>query len=198
MKRLLAALVVLLLVCGLVFFFFLGGRYLVVNNFQKSDAIVVLAGDSADSRYFRGMELLRAGHGKHLLLDATTAVTYGHSYADLAADMVARTAGPYAAQVSVCPINGDSTKQEAIEVGACLKALRTPVQSAIVATDDYHTRRALSIFRDRLPQYRWTAAAARNRYLYGQPWWKDREWAKTYLLEWQKLIWWELIDRWRK
>ena len=197
MKRLLLVIVVLLLVCGLVFFFFLGGRYLVVNNFQKSDAIVVLAGDSADSRYYRGMELLRAGYGNHLLLDATTAVTYGHSYADLAADMVARTAGPYAAEVSVCPVNGDSTKQEATEVNACLKALQPPPHSIIVATDDYHTRRALSIFRNRLPQYHVTAAPAQNSFLYGQPWWKHREWAKTYLLEWQKLIWWELFDRWR-
>lgn len=196
MKRLLTAFVILVLACGF-FFFFLGDRYLVVNNFQKSDAIVVLAGDSVDSRYYRGMELLRAGYGKHLLLDATTAVTYGHSYAALAADMVARTAGPYAAEVSVCPVNGDSTKQEALEVNACLKALPIPVHSVIVATDDYHTRRALSIFRNRLPQYHWTAAAARNDFIYGLPWWKDREWAKTYLLEWQKLIWWELIDRWR-
>ncbi|HLI63924.1 MAG TPA: ElyC/SanA/YdcF family protein, partial [Terriglobales bacterium] len=148
-------------------------------------------------RYSRGMELLRDGYGKHLLLDATTAITYGHSYADLAADMVARTAGPFADEVSVCPIDGDSTKQEAIMAKTCLKALQPPPHSVILATDDYHTRRALSIFSDRLPQYRWTAAAAQNRFLYGQPWWKHREWAKTYLLEWQKLLWWELFDRWR-
>ena len=39
---------------------------------------------------------------------------------------------------------------------------------------------------------------ARNDFLFGLPWWKDREWAKTYLTEVQKLLWWELWDRWRK
>src|SRR5580658_5565448 len=114
MKRVLFRSVVLILICAL--FFFQAGSYLVVNHPEKSDAIVVLGGDAADNRYWRGMELLRSGYGQHLLLDANTGVTYGHSYADLAADFVARTAGPNAAQVSVCPITGDSTKDEAVQV----------------------------------------------------------------------------------
>ena len=79
---------------------------------------------------------------------------------------------------------------------ACLQTLQPPPHSVIIVTDDYHTRRALSIFSNRLPQYHWTAAAADKSYLFGMPWWKHREWAKTYLTEWQKLIWWELVDRW--
>jgi uncharacterized SAM-binding protein YcdF (DUF218 family) len=196
MKRLLVVLVLLLLICAV--FFVQGGNYLVVNNLRKSDAIVVLAGDEADDRYYRGLQLMRQGYGRHMLLDATTAVTYGHSYTDLAADLVARTAGPDASRIFVCPIDADSTKEESTQVGACLKTLQPPPHSVLVVTDDYHTRRALSIFHNRLPQYQWTAAAAQNSYLYGTPWWKNREWAKTYLTEWQKLIWWQLFDRWRK
>ncbi len=196
MKRLLVVLVVLILICAL--FFFQAGSFLVVNNPEKSDAIVVLAGDAADNRYWRGMELLRSGYGQHLLLDATTGITYGHSYAELAADFAARTAGANASQVSVCPITGDSTKEEAAQIGDCLQRLQPPPHSVIVATDDYHTRRALSILRTRLPQYQWSAAAAKNGFLFGQPWWSNREWAKTYLTEWQKLIFWQLFDRWRK
>ena len=196
MKRLFLVLLALILICALVFF--QPGGYLVVNNPEKSDAIVVLAGSEADNRYWRGMELLRSGYAQNLVLDATTGVAYGHSYPDLAADLVARCAGQNASQVSVCPINGDSTKEEADEVNACFQHLQPPPRSVIVATDDYHTRRALSIFRNRLPQYHWSAAAAKNDFYFGQPWWKNREWAKTYLTEWQKLIWWELFDRWRK
>jgi uncharacterized SAM-binding protein YcdF (DUF218 family) len=196
MKRLLAVLIlVFVLICA--FIFLQPGGFLIVNQPEKSDAIVVLAGSQADNRYWRGMELLRSGYGQHLVVDATTGVAYGHSYPDLAADLVARTAGKDARQVSVCTIEGDSTKEEADQVGACLQRLQPPPQSVILTTDDYHTRRALSIFRARLPQYQWSAASARNDFLFGQPWWKSREWAKTYLTEWQKLIWWELFDRWR-
>ncbi len=196
MRRLFLILGVLIAAAAL--FFFLAGGYLIVNNAQKSDALVVLAGGQGDTRYGHGMELLRAGYGQYLILDATTGMVYGHSLDDLAADFVHRTAGQNAAQVSVCAIDGDSTNYETIRVNQCLQSLRPAPHSVILVTDDYHTRRALAIFRDRLPQYQWTAAAARNDFLFGLPWWKNREWAKTYLLEWQKLLWWELFDRWRK
>jgi len=173
------------------------GDQLIVSNAEKSDAMVVLAGSQADSRYWRGLELLRAGYGQHLVVDAVAGETYGHSMIDLARAFIARTAGADASRVSVCPIEGDSTKDEASQAQACLQNLRPPPHSVVVITDDYHTRRALSIFRNRLPQYRWTAAAAKNNSLFGLPWWKRREWAKTYLTESQKLIWWELFDRWR-
>lgn len=196
MRILVGLLIIVLLVCA--FIFLQPGGFLVVNNPQKSDVVVVLGGESVDDRYWKGMELLRAGYAQHLVLDATTGVTYGQSLVDLARNFVAHTAGGNAPQVSVCPIEGDSTKQESREVASCFRQLSTPVHSAIIATDDYHTRRALSIFQTELPQYRWTVAAAHNDYIFGLPWWKHREWAKTYLLEWQKLIWWEAVDRWRK
>jgi len=196
MRRFFLIVFVIVVVAGAVLFFQPGG-YLVIDNPEKSDAIIVLGGDQADARYFRALELLRAGYGQHLIVDATTGVTYGHSYADLAADFVVHTAGLNLPQVSVCPIPADSTKAEAPLVNECLQRLQPPPRSIVVVTDDYHTRRALSILRDRLPQYQWTAAAANNHFLYGLPWWKNREWAKTYYTEWQKLLFWQLVDRWR-
>jgi uncharacterized SAM-binding protein YcdF (DUF218 family) len=194
MRRLLILLAVV--VAAAVLFLCLDGHYLIVNNAEKSDAIIVLGGDAADQRYWRGMELLRAGYAQHLIVDATTGITYGHSFVELAKDYVSHTAGANASQVSVCPIMGDSTKVEAQQVDACLQKLQPPPKSVIIATDDYHTRRALSIFRKELPQYHWTAAAAKADFLFGLPWWKNREWAKTYLTEWEKLVWWQLVDRW--
>jgi uncharacterized SAM-binding protein YcdF (DUF218 family) len=194
MKSLIIA-AVLILVCLLLFF--QPGDYLVVNNPEKSDAIVMLGGGQVDGRYWHALNLLRDGYGQHLLVDALAGQTYGQSYADLAAGFIARTAGENISQVSVCVIKGDSTKDEAPQVGKCLARLQPPPHSVVLVTDDYHTRRALSIFRRRLPQVRWTAAATSNDFLFGQPWWKNREWAKTYLTEWEKLLWWELWDRWR-
>ncbi len=193
----LLTIVFVLLLLGILIWFLQPGGQLVVNNAEKSDAIVVLAGSETDARYWRGMELLRAGYGQHLFLDAVAGVSYGHSLIDLARDFVNRTAGANAPQVSVCAVEGDSTKDEAPQVSTCLQQLQPPPHSVILVTDDYHTRRALEIFRHRLPQYHWTAAPARNQFLFGQPWWKQREWAKTYLTESEKLLWWELFDRWR-
>src|SRR5579863_5496989 len=191
------AIILVLALCALVWFVLPGGQ-LVVDKPEKSDAIVVLAGSEADSRYWHALELLRAGEAQHLVLDAVDGVTFGHSLIDLARAFVARTAGANASQVTVCPVEGDSTKDEAPQVGACLLTLHPTPHTVMLVTDEYHTRRALSIFRNRLPQYRWTAAAARNPAIFGLPWWKHREWAKTYLTESEKVLWWELFDRWRK
>ena len=196
MKFLVILMIAVLAVCA--FIFLQPGKFLIVNNAERSDAIVVLGGDSADQRYWKGMELLRAGYARHMFVDATTGIAYGHSFVDLAKEYIGQTAGANLSQVSVCRIVGDSTKIEAQQVNACLQTMQPPPQSVIISTDDYHTRRALSIFRTELPQYRWTAAAARAEFLFGLPWWKNREWAKTYLTEWEKLLWWELVDRWQK
>src|ERR1041384_6340040 len=78
---------ILFLVLLLAFFVFarFAGRMLVRDHPEKSDVIVVLAGDSQDERYRRGMELLRAGYARHLLLDASSDSHYfGHTPAEYA------------------------------------------------------------------------------------------------------------------
>ncbi len=192
----LVLIVVVFLLASAVLFLQPGG-YLIVSHPEKSDAIVMLGGDQVDTRYWRSLELLRAGYGQHLLVDVTTGSVYGRDLTDLAADLIAHTAGENSSQVSICVINGDSTKAEAPQVAACLQRLQPVPRSVLIVTDDYHTRRALSIFRTLEPQYHWTTAAADNRFLYGLPWWKNREWAKTYFTEVEKLVYWELWDRWR-
>ena len=36
-----------------------------------ADVIVILAGDQSDSRYWRGLQLLRAGYAREMFLDAS-------------------------------------------------------------------------------------------------------------------------------
>ncbi len=185
----------LIVVCGLLAL--QPGSWLIVNNLQKSDAIVALGAYDNDLRYLRGLELLRTGYGNNLIEDVPVGEIYGQRTTELASRLVAQTAGSNLSQVRICPIRFDSTMQEADDVHGCLEQIQPHPRSVVLVTDDYHSRRALSIFRKRLPQYQWSVAATPNRYFFGLPWWKQREWAKTYFLECQKLLYWEAWDRWR-
>jgi hypothetical protein len=168
-------------------------RFLVVDDPQKSDALVVLAGET-NSRPARGLELLRQGMAPHMFLDVESAdVIYDQRLSDLAQKYLDTL--PDAARVSVCPITGLSTNAETDNVRRCLE--RLGVHRVLIVTSEFHTRRALSTFRRRLPQYQFSAAAAHDPARFGTAWWTHREWAKVTFDEWVKLIWWEAVDRWR-
>jgi DUF218 domain len=172
------------------------GSFLVVENVQRADAILVLAGDVNDRRYQKGIELLREAYGQQLWLDASDDVSiYGHSYADWARQFVSEGPEVVRDRVRVCPIREDSTATETKYAAKCLSYL-TPGSRVLLVTSDYHTRRALSAFTDRLPSYRWYVAPASDPTQFGTQWWRHREWAKNEVKEWQKLAWWEIVERW--
>ena len=102
---------------------------------------------------------------------------------------------PEAKSVSICPIWGLSTRDEARDAVACLK--RAGGSSVLLVTSDFHTRRALNIFRHEVRGYTFHVAAAFDENEFGTYWWKQREWAKTAVSEWAKFFWWEAVDRWR-
>lgn len=173
------------------------GRLLVRDHPERSNVIVVLAGDSQDQRYRRGMALLRGGYGDHLFLDAASDSSYfGHSPAEYAEAFLKQDAGDMSDKVSVCPFEEDSTVTETRFVAKCLEPFHP--KSVLLVTSDWHTARALSIFNNRLPQYHWSAAAAEDSRIFGAHWWRHREWAKTTFQEWLKVIWWNVVDRWRR
>jgi uncharacterized SAM-binding protein YcdF (DUF218 family) len=168
-------------------------RFLVVDQPTKSDAIVVLAGET-NVRLVRALDLLRQGFAPRMFLDAETRdLIYDQRLTDIAQKYV--NGLPEANRVSVCPIVGFSTNAEADDVNRCLQPLGA--HRVLIVTSDYHTRRALLIFRHRLPQYQFSAAAARNPQQFGDAWWTHREWAKVTFDEWSKMLWWEAVDRWR-
>ncbi len=187
---------VLVLVLGLALLAVFAGRLLVADSPERSDVIVVLAGDSLDIRYHHGMELMRQGYARHLFLDAAADTHYfGRTPASYAADYVKQDAGDMADKVSVCPFAEDSTITETIYVQKCVAALGA--KSVLLVTSDFHSRRALSIFRKKLPQFHWSMAAAYDPDMFGMRWWQHREWAKITFLEWLKTLWWNGVDRWR-
>ena len=170
------------------------GSFLVVKDApEHADVIVVLAGGHRDVRYWNGVRLMREGFSQKLLLDVFAKNnTFGHSDIDLAQDLLNHTTP---GQSTVCPIDQDSTYDEAMYLERCLQAMGA--RSVLLVTTDYHSRRALSILRKRLPQYHFSNDNAHEAFFFGERWWTNREWAKTTIEEWERFIWWKLVDRWR-
>jgi hypothetical protein len=174
---------------------FLGfsGRILVVDRPRPADVIVVLAGET-ELRPERGLELLRESYASRMILDVpTNAKIFQWTELELAQQYIQQR--PEGSRISVCPIGGLSTKGEVPDVSRCLHG--SGVRSVLLVTSDYHTRRAFDIFSKLLPDYRYEIAAVSDPRDFGTPWWRHREWAKTAFNEWLKLVWWELVDRWR-
>jgi len=188
-----AFVLILLLVGAGLFLLSRAGSYLVINAPKRSDVMVVLAGGGGSSRFLQAVRLQKMGYAPLILVDAETgAEFYGKSEADLVFDYLTRTGQKGAV---VCPTTADSTYDEAGDVERCMK--RVGAASAIIVTSDFHTRRALSIFRKRLPRYDWSSAASSAPANSAEQYWKHRWWAKTVIDEWEKYLWWEAVDRWR-
>ena len=173
-----------------------GGAWLVVDRPEKADAIVVLAGET-ERRPARGLQLLADGLAPQMLLDAPAATQiYHQSQLEMARQYL--SGQPAAGQLFVCPIAGLSTRDEARDVAGCLKTQSSGVRHVLLVTSDFHTRRALAIFRHEIPGVEFSAAAAYDPAQYGAKWWQHRQWAKTFFDEGVRLIWWYGVDRWRK
>jgi hypothetical protein len=169
------------------------GDFLIIDEPRRSDAIVVLAGET-DRRPERALQLLSQGYGRVVVLDVpANARLYEFTEIELAQKYIQDL--PQAGEVSVCAIVGLSTKEESKDAEKCL--LREGAKSVLIVTSDFHTRRALEVFRREFPGREFSVAAARNDEGFGARWWTRRQWAKTFVDEWLRLIWWKAIDQWR-
>ena len=169
------------------------GSFLVVNDPQPADVIVVLAGET-NWRPARALQLLSQNYAPRILLDVPiNAIVYNQSMIAIARQYAQSV--PRGEQISICPIIGLSTKDEARDVVRCLYG--SNVRRVLVVTSDYHTRRARSIFQHELRGVQISVAAAFDSEQYGVPWWHHRQWAKLNFDEWLRLVWWEGVDRWR-
>ena len=171
------------------------GRFLVVDDPERSDVIVVLFGGLDDIREEQGLMLLRKGYAQDLILDVPDWTLYGQKEPEAAQNFLRTFAGDQVGHVHVCKFVSDSTRRELLEISNCVSSLAPAAHSAIIVTSNYHTRRALEIARRLLPQYHWSAAAASDPQ-FKVNWWARSEYAKTFVTEWQKLLWWALIERW--
>lgn len=169
------------------------GTFLVVDRPEPADVILVLAGET-DRRPTRALQLLDQGYGRRVVLNVPAqAKVYEFTQLELAQKYVQGL--PQAAAISICPIEGLSTRDESHDAEKCLE--REASKSVLIVTSDFHTRRALNIFRHELHGRTFSVAAARDGAQFGTQWWTHRQWAKTCFEEWLRLLWWESVDRWR-
>jgi uncharacterized SAM-binding protein YcdF (DUF218 family) len=189
-KRLL---VLAVIVVALVLLLRHAASFLVVHAPEHADLIVVLAGGNNDLRYWQGVELVQQGYAPHLVLDVfTKELRFGRYDIDLATEFVGQTAPGLA---TICPLAENSTYDEARYIEKCLRG--TNARSILIVTSKYHTRRSLDILQSRMPQYHFSIYGSADPYSFGESWWQTREWAKTTVGEWQRYLWWQLVDRWR-
>jgi len=174
------------------------GFWLVVDNPQKADLVVVLAGET-EQRLARGLQMVSQGMAPRMLLDAPAATKiYHRSQLELAQQYLSGL--PEAAKLSVCPIVGLSTRNEARDVARCLADPAmglAGVRRILLVTSDFHTRRALAIFRHEVSGVEFSSAAAYDPAQFGAKWWQHRQWAKTFFDECVRLVWWYGVDRWK-
>jgi len=184
----------ILVLAGVTLFVVEAGRILVVNAPQKSDLIVVLAGET-DRRPALALDLLHQGYAPRILLDvpASTRI-YDATLTQIAADYARKL--PVASQIAICPIAGLSTRDESRDLATCLRG-EPGATRILLVTSDYHTRRALSIFRHEVRGKYFSIAAAHEDSQFGARWWTHRQWAKICLDEWLRVIWWNAVERWR-
>lgn len=169
------------------------GSFLVIDAPQRADVILVLAGET-DRRPQRALDLLAQSYGKRVILDVPNdAKLYSFTEIELAQKYIRDL--PQAESLRICPIVGLSTKDEAKDADGCLR--REGANRVLIVTSDYHTRRALGIFQRLIPGRQFSVAAARNDQQFGARWWAHRQWAKTFVDEWLRLLWWKVVDQWR-
>lgn len=180
--------------CGVmvILFLWMAGRLLVVDKPAKADIILILAGDQNEVRFRRGVELLRAGYAAEIQMDANNTMTFwGKTNSQWGEEFVIAAPSDLRGHLSICGLPANSTREELLDTQDCLR--RKNAHRVLIVTSDFHTRRSFDIARRVAPQFEWSVAAARTEVSQGH-WWRSRMAAKNVLDEWQKLLWWKLIE----
>lgn len=181
------------------------GHYLVYEEEpERSDAVVVLSGSFPD-RILEAVALYSEGWAPHVLLcrePENRAVTrlkqrgvdvpYGYERNRSVAEQL----GVPARAVEIVDRSGKSTFGEAREV--LRYAYRRGYRSILLVTSKLHTRRASLIYR-RLAgdSIRVISRPARDDPYDPATWWQNRTMVRRVVIEYQKLLVFLLIDRWR-
>jgi len=173
-----------------------GGRVLVVAEPlpEHADVAIVLNGSFASvaARREEALRLLLEGRVTHVMLSVGAISYYGEWLPDLVRRFFRQEYGDtIAEQVLICEGLADSTVEEIADIRRCLES--TDWRSAIVVTSNYHTRRTSMILRStvagRTSVERFMVHGVADGSFVAQGWWRRRRYAKTWLLETTKLLW---------
>jgi uncharacterized SAM-binding protein YcdF (DUF218 family) len=175
-----------------------GGSLLVSTDALPAhvDAAIVLQGSSLGERVrlAGAMRLLQQGVSDRVLLSVPRESYWGAPIPPMARGYLERNYGADAArQVDFCETGSEvnSTEEEARALDGCMQ--QHGWKSIVVVTSDYHTRRAGMIWRGTLrrqdPTVRAWVHGVADPDFQARGWWKRRLFAKTWLLEFSKLVW---------
>lgn len=181
-----------------------GGRLLesVDTLPRRADAAVVLEGSMAGERLrLEGaMQLLRQGASGRVLVTLPPVSYWGDPVPPMARRFLETTYGhELADRVDFCDVGPfvDSTLQEAVAIDQCIQQRHWG--SVVVVTSNYHTRRAGIIWRrvarKENPALRISVYGVDDPDFQAEGWWRKRLWAKTWLMEFSKLVWSETAER---
>jgi uncharacterized SAM-binding protein YcdF (DUF218 family) len=185
---------------------FRSGRLLVKADSlpARADGAVVLQGSipGENVRVHGAIELLQQGRVSAVMLSLPRESYWGEPIAPVALRYIEKKYGKdLSSHILFCetPPQVNSTRQEAEAISPCIRDQRW--KDFVVVTSDYHTRRAGMIWR--------TVTAARNPevtvYIHAvddpefqQSWWQSRLSAKTWFMEFSKLVWAETMGRYER
>ena len=175
--------------------FWNAATWLVVDEPERSDVILIVEG-SKDGHFAKGLALFQGGFGKQIIVtEEVDHLVFGQTRADFANQFIRNKMANLANRIDVCPTHED-LRDSVAQIIRCIP--NVGVQRILLVTSDYETRGTLSVFNRLVPQYHWSVAAAEDASKFGYRWWRNREWAKQTFLEWNKLLWWNCVDRWHK
>ena len=168
----------------------IAGRLVVADGLEPADAVVSLRGLPAQERTRIG-EAARVVERRYapILLVSVDSEPYYNQPVDELVEAYLRKEGFPQDKLRFCENHADNTREEAQFLLACLRELGA--QDAIIVTSEYHTRRARSIFRR---VFSGSGIAVRVHPAYDPAhwdphWWRQRRWAKTFLMETAALAW---------
>ncbi len=179
-----------------------GGSLLVISDPlpEHCQVAVALAGSPREeaARQAGALRLLQAGRVDYAVLSVPDMTCWGVPLPELGRRYVQNLQPPDLAQrVVLCVVDADvdSTAEEAAALRPCLE--RRGWRSVVVVTSDYHTRRARMIWRATLahadPPFRLALRGVPDGEFEPRGWWRRRLWAKTWLLEFTKLVWTSIV-----
>ena len=166
----------------------IGGALIHDDGPAKADIAVVLAGDYWGNRIVKGAELVRLGYVPVALVSGPSGF-YGQYECEAAIRYAVRQ-GSRPEWFLPFPDNARSTEEEA---WAILPELhRRNTRRILLVTSDYHTRRALRIFRSTERklggQMEIRVVATPDEEFHPDSWWRSRQGQKIALMEWTKTL----------
>ena len=184
------------------------GHYLVVDDpLEEAEVIVVLMG-AVPPRVLEAADIYREGFARELLLvqsfmeaeeELSAWGIFVPGHAELTREAAVQLGVPDS-RITILPAEARSTKDEALMIRDYLRE-NTQIDAVILVTSSFHSRRAKLIFErfcgDLDQEVIFLSRASSYDTFQAQHWWRDRQSAKWVVLEYLKLAYFYLWERWQ-